>query len=717
MLGPSSSELPQDPYRLPSPAAAVINNTSDQVEDLVELLEWRDQRQPDLTAFGFLDRDLDVCESDTYGSLTAWARSIAAYLLENGVGREPVVLAYPPGLGLVRSLWGILFAGAIVVPAYPPTNKRSAGLVEHILRDSGARLVLADAAAAEAYRTALGPGADTRVTWLNCDGVSPSGDANAAIPLPGAVAPAIIQYTSGSVENPKGVVLTHRNILANSRLIYHNFFHTSKSRGLIWLPPYHDMGLIGGIVQPVYAGFRTNLMSPRTFLRDPLNWLKAITITRSTTSGGPNFAYERCLEIPDEKLKEAEIDLSSWQVAFNGAEPVNPSTIRAFIAKYAPFGFEARRFMACYGLAESTLYVSSAHKLRKPTFVAVDAESLRRNEVRLREEGTPGSQLLTGHGMVGPTVKIVNPEPLRLSRPYEVGEIWLCGESVASHYWGREKESRAVFGGHLENDDVRYLRTGDLGFIHRGELYITGRQKDLIVVAGRNHYPHDIETTVQNSHPALKGGAGAAFSAAPARTGGRERLIVVQEVSRKFEENFEAGPVLEAARVAVFERHGLSLSELVLTPHGSAPRTRSGKVRRNACREMHAAEQFRSLGRWRESADAATRAADEKTDEAAESAPDAPSLAGLSRDDASAVLLAWMRRRVAYELRTPETDLDLNTHFGLYGLDSLIAITMTSLLSQALGMELEETLLWDYPNFNLLSFYLIDRLYSGQQAV
>jgi len=169
--------------------------------------------------------------------------------------------------------------------------------------------------------------------------------------------------------------------------------------------------------------------------------------------------------------------------------------------------------------------------------------------------------------------------------------------------------------------------------------------------------------------------------------------------------------------VAVFERHGLSLSELLLTPHGSAPRTRSGKVRRNACREMHAAEQFRSLGRWRQSTDAATRTADEKTDEAAESAPDAPSLAGLSRDDASAVLLAWMRRRVAYELRTPETDLDLNTHFGLYGLDSLIAITMTSLLSQALGMELEETLLWDYPNFNLLSFYLVDRLYSGQQAV
>ena len=693
-------------------APGMLEKTSDQVSDLIELLEWRNRHQPHVPAFGFLDRDLEVCETDNYGSLAAWAREIAAYLRANGVGQEPIVLAYPPGLALVRGLWGILYTGAIAVPAYPPVNKRNAGLIEHILRDSGARFVLADTASAEAYRASGGDPAG-RVVWLNSENLSAHAQVDAPPSLPGQDAPAILQYTSGSVENPKGVVLTHRNILANSRLIYRSFFHTSKSRGLIWLPPYHDMGLIGGIVQPVYGGFYTNLMSPRTFLRDPLNWLKAIRVTRATTSGGPNFAYERCLQIPEAKLKEAEVDLSTWQVAFNGAEPVVPSTLRSFLAKYAPFGFEARRFMACYGLAESTLYVTSSHKLRKPAFVAVESEALRRNEVALREEGTPGSQLLTSHGTVGPHIKIVNPETMRLARPYEVGEIWVTGESVASRYWSREEESGAVFRGRMENDDSTYLRTGDLGFIHRGELYVAGRRKDLIVIAGRNHYPHDIEASVQNSHPALELGAGAAF-AVTSSAGSRERLVVVQEVTRDCENALDATPVMEAMRVAVFERHGISIAELALTPHGSVPRTRSGKVRRNACRDMYTAGQLRGLASWRMLDDAPAQTFESNL-ESASSAPQAPVLQGLSREEASEVLLAWMRRRVAYELRVPESELDPNMHFGLYGLDSLIAVTMTSLLSQALGMELAETLLWDYPNFNLLREYLIDRFFSASE--
>ncbi len=702
-----SSSEPQ-PGLLPLSSPWLIDKTSDQVEDLVELLDWRDRHQPHLPAFGFLDRDLELCESDNYGSLAAWARAIAVYLREQGVGREPVVLAYPPGLELVRSLWGILFAGAIVVPAYPPADKRSTGLIAHILKDSGARFVLADRASAEAYR-ASSP--DDGAVWLQYEDVLPDTRNHYDVAQPGGSAMAIFQYTSGSVENPKGVVLTHRNILANSRLIYHSFFHTSKSRGLIWLPPYHDMGLIGGIVQPVFGGFYTNLMSPRTFLRDPLNWLKAISSTRATTSGGPNFAYERCLQIPNEKLQEAGIDLSNWQVAFSGAEPVDPSTIRAFIAKYAPFGFEARRFMACYGLAEATLYVSSSHKLRKSVFVAVESESLRRNEVRLREEGAAGSQLLTSHGMVGPNIKIVNPDTLQLARPYEVGEIWVSGPSVASRYWKRKDESRATFNVRLENDDTPYLRTGDLGFIHRGELYVAGRRRDLIVIAGRNHYPNDIEATVQDAHPALERGSGAAFSIS-AGPGAGERLVIVQEVSRNHENSLDPGPVMEAMRVAVSERHAIALAEIVLTPHGAVPRTRSGKVRRNACREMHLADQLRVLASWRQSDDASARVAFPET-MALEPAPHAPSFAGLGREEATAALLGWMRQRVAFELRMPANDLDPNMHFGLYGLDSLIAVAMTALLSQALGMELEETLLWDYPNFNLLSSHLIDRFFSS----
>jgi acyl carrier protein len=285
---------------------------------------------------------------------------------------------------------------------------------------------------------------------------------------------------------------------------------------------------------------------------------------------------------------------------------------------------------------------------------------------------------------------------------------------VAHGYWRRKQESRTTFNGRLENDDTAYLRTGDLGFIHRGELYVTGRRKDLIIISGRNHYPHDIEATVQDAHAALERGAGAAFSITG--PGGQERLAVVQELSRKHEAGVDGNSILDAIRVAVSERHGLAVSEIALTTHGAVPRTMSGKVQRNACREMHLAGQFRTIACWRQTDDVVERAIFEESKPPLP-APDVPPIAGLSREDASVALIGWMKQRVSYELRVPESELDPNMHFGLYGLDSLIAVTMTALLSRAVNIELEETLLWDYPNFNLLSSYLLDRIFSPREPV
>src|SRR5208282_1690971 len=401
--------------------------------------------------------------------------------------------------------------------------------------------------------------------------------------------------TSGSTGTPKGVVLNHANLVHNSALIAHAFEHTRTSLGVFWLPSYHDMGLIGGILQPIYVGRTNVLMSPMTFLQKPFRWLSAITRFRATTSGGPNFAYEHCIEkITPEQLKQ--LDLSSWKLAFNGAEPVRAETLRRFAAKFAPCGFRAEAFYPCFGLAEATLIVSGGYVARPPIIRSFDSIALTQGKVREVAGGSPTARDLVGCGSTLPDQKIViaNPETRLSCSPNEIGEIWVSGPSMAQGYWKRPEVTEEMFHAHLKDTgDGPFLRTGDLGFMLDGELYVTGRLKDLIILRGVNYYPQDIELTVQRCHPRLRADCGAAFAL---EKDGREQLVLVFEVERHKQGQF--GEVFQAMRRAVAGEHDLNVDAIVLIRAGTVPKTSSGKIQRHACRQNYIDGTLDVVGRW-----------------------------------------------------------------------------------------------------------------------
>ena len=510
-----------------------------------DILAGRARDEPDATAFVFEGE-----ERVTYAELDARARTIAAWLAD--ARGERVLLVYPPGVEYVAALFGCFYAGAVAVPAYPPDParlERTLPRLEAIIRDAEPKVVLTID-----VLTGL-VGGNTLAT----DTLPPgSWSAPAA---PGDVA--LLQYTSGSTAEPRGVMLTHTNLLHNSDFIRRAFGNTERSCGVIWLPPYHDMGLIGGILQPVFVGFPCHLMSPFTMLQRPVNWLRAVSERGGTVSGGPNFAFELCLRRVDENDR-AELDLSSWEIAFNGSEPVRPETIDAFSEMFAPCGFRREAFFPCYGLAEGTLMVTGGERLAGPRF--------RRH----------GSKDLVGCGQADPEHRVVVADPAGepLADGHE-GEICVSGPSVAAGYW-------------RDDDFEPLLRTGDLGLLADGELYVTGRIKELVIVAGRNHHALDIELACERAVPQLRRGCGAAFSFDGT---GREHIGIVYEV--RDDPELDADAVIRAMREAVTSAIGTRLGAVALIPPRSIPKTSSGKVQRGVCRTRFVEGTLPAVAQWR----------------------------------------------------------------------------------------------------------------------
>ncbi|MFM7881254.1 MAG: fatty acyl-AMP ligase, partial [Microcystis panniformis] len=408
---------------------------------------------------------------------------------------------------------------------------------------------------------------------------------------------AFLQYTSGSTGMPKGVMVSHKNLLYNEKLIASAFGHTSETIGVGWLPLFHDMGLIGNVLQPVYVGFPCVIMPPEAFIQKPLRWLQAISRYNATSSGGPNFAYELCAD----KIKPQErenLDLSCWDVAFTGAEPVRAATLEKFANTFADYGFKREAFYPCYGMAETTLFVSGGIKSQSPVIAAVDKLALLENSAVTINSQHPNAQLLVGcgHAWLSEKIVIVNPESLTECRDGEIGEIWVSSDSVAQGYWNRPEQTAETFKAYLADTQVGpFLRTGDLGFLLAGELFITGRLKDLIIVQGRNHYPQDIESTVEKSHPGLRQGCGAVFSVEIA---GQERLVVVQEVERSYLRKLDSPAVIEQIIRSVAEEHQLDVYAVVLLKTASIPKTSSGKIQRQACRASFLAGTLNVIGDW-----------------------------------------------------------------------------------------------------------------------
>jgi acyl-CoA synthetase (AMP-forming)/AMP-acid ligase II/7-keto-8-aminopelargonate synthetase-like enzyme/acyl carrier protein len=396
---------------------------------------------------------------------------------------------------------------------------------------------------------------------------------------------AFLQYTSGSTAAPKGVMVTHANLLHNLALLYHYFGHGPDSQMVSWLPPYHDMGLIVGVLQPLYGGFPAALMPPVSFLQRPLGWLHAISRLRADSAGAPNFAYDLCArKATPEDL--ADLDLSGWTLAFNGAEPVHKETLERFAAVFAPCGFRPEALYPAYGLAEATVFASGGSKPAPPVVLSVEKAALGRGEVIAAPAGNDARALVgCGRALKDQRIVVVDPESLLRCPDDRVGEIWMSGPSVAQGYWERPEQTDGTFRAYLaDTGEGPFLRTGDLGFLHHGELFVTGRLKDIIVIRGLNHYPQDIEKTVEQCHAAMRHDGCAAF-AVDAPDG--ERLVVVQELERRFVRDSDLSEVIAAVRRAVAEHHELRVHAVVLVRTGSIPKTSSGKIRRRATRAAY----------------------------------------------------------------------------------------------------------------------------------
>ncbi|NER49124.1 MAG: fatty acyl-AMP ligase [Symploca sp. SIO1A3] len=550
---------------------------------LLDILQQRARQQRDNRAYIFLQNGETESGSLTYGELDTQAKVIASYL--QSYRGERALLLYPSGLEFIAAFFGCLYAGVIAVPVYPPRRNQKLSRLLAIANDAQAKIaltatsILTDLDQRWSDQSALAPlkliATDTIAANLREFELQPVAPENLAF----------LQYTSGSTGDPKGVMVTHGNIIHNQQLIKQAFGHSERTIFVGWLPLFHDMGLIGNVLQPMYLGIPCILMPPLEFMIKPIRWLKAISKYRATTSGGPNFAYDLCVKkIKPEQL--TDVDLSSWDLAFNGAEPLRVETLEQFGKKFTQCGFRYNAFYPCYGMAETTLLATGGDKKQKPVIQGVLARELERNSVESSEISWQETQLLVGCGRpyrFDKKVIIVNPDSFSRCSQEQVGEIWVAGGSVATGYWNRPSATKETFQAYLKDTgEGPFLRTGDLGFLLNGELFVTGRLKDVLIIRGGNYYPQDIELTVQKSHQALRANSGAAFMV---ELKGAKRLIVVQEVERSYLRKLDVDEVLGNIRQAVTAEHALQIYTTVLVKPGSIPKTSSGKIQRYACRK------------------------------------------------------------------------------------------------------------------------------------
>ncbi len=549
---------------------------------IVDYARSRAQHQPDVRGYTFLPDGMAEAGSLSYAEVDRQARSIAVALCRLAKPGDRALLLYPQGLDYIAGFFGCLYAGLIAVPAYPPRVSRGAGRIQAIAADAGAAVTLTTAELLRPTEERLAEWPASRATrWLATDELAGDAGGDWQPPAISGDTVAYLQYTSGSTASPKGVVVTHDNLMHNLLDLERGWLHTPDTVFVTWLPIFHDMGLVYGIVQPLYTGLPCFLLPPASFIQRPVRWLRAMSRYRGTHSAGPNFAYDLCVR----KIKpedRAGLDLSSWSVAVNAAEPVRLETMRRFEQAFAPCGFRWNAFAPGYGLAEATLKVSASRKLAPPVFCHLDPAALEKSRVVEVPESSPHRTLVG----CGPTteetsVAIVRPESGMPCNPDEIGEIWVAGPSNAHGYWNRPEVSAATFQARMAGDaDTPFMRTGDLGFVRHGEVFVAGRLKDMIIIRGQNHYPQDIELTAERSHPALRPAGCGAFAI---EKSGEERLVIAQEVERDAR-NVAAEELTGAIREAVAEEHELLVYDVVLLKPGGLPRTSSGKVQRAACR-------------------------------------------------------------------------------------------------------------------------------------
>ncbi|MEM9186755.1 MAG: beta-ketoacyl synthase N-terminal-like domain-containing protein, partial [Planctomycetota bacterium] len=685
-------DSPPNPNALASTPGAPLWQGAASLDEVVRV---RAAHHGDRLAYRFLADGESVSNECTYAELDTRARLIAGWLQGQGLTDRPVLLVFPERIDYAAAFLGCLYAGAIATPVNPPRRNRKRSRLEGVVRDSGATVALTSAATLDRYRVAAhGAAADLR--WQAVDAIPPSAGDAWRPTRHDADATAFLQYTSGSTGTPKGVVVSHGNLLENQRLIARAFGQDESIVVAGWLPIYHDMGLIGNVLHPLYLGGRLVFMPPVAFLQKPIRWLRMISDHGATIAGGPDFAFDLCVTETTADERD-QLDLSRWQVAFNGSEPIHAATLERFTEAFTPHGFGANAFSPCFGMAETTLLVSGSRKTSPPLSIAVDTDKLAAG-VFTPTDAAGQTLVSSGPPDESLRIEIVDPDTEAALAEGQVGEVWVAGDTVAHGYWNQPALSEQTFRAKLRGaDGAPFLRTGDLGVLHGGELFITGRLKDLLIIRGVNHYPQDIERTAEAAHPALATGGAAAFAIElGGETGSEERVALAVEVQRTALRQLPAPQVFDAIRRAVADEHDLGLATIVLVRTGSLPKTSSGKRQRRLTRELYLSGELNTV-------------ASTADDDAAppQAAPSEPRVINRQQQAAVEELVAWLIDKIAQRRGIAPDTIDPAQPFASYGLDSLAAVRLSGELSDKLGRDVPPTLAYDYPTPRQAAAYLV----------
>ncbi len=687
------------------------------IASVSELLRRRAAERPDQTAFAFLPDPGQATAGGefawTFAELDRRAQAVAAALSRQAAVGDRAVLVFPPGLDFLAAYFGCLYAGVLAAPATYPKPRRPSARLDAIVDDCTPKVALTTADTLATLRLDEQTPAVRELSWIAVDECveAPRFEPVAC----GRDDAAFLQYTSGSTSQPRGVVVTHGNLLHNLELIRGGFGLAGADAkpqasgegqsGVFWLPAYHDMGLIGGILTPLYVGGTSYLMPPAAFLQRPMAWLETLSRTRAPISGAPNFAYELCTrKATPEQI--ASLDLSAWRLAFCGAEPIDATTLEEFAAAMAPAGFRGEAFYPCYGLAEATLMVTGGAGAGLPRTVHADRAALAAHKLVDAGRGAGGQRLVScGRPLGDQEVVIVDPKTNLPLSTGAVGEVWVRGGSIAGGYWNNHEATSQTFGARLSDGRGPFLRTGDLGSFNDGELFVTGRLKDVIIIRGRNLYPQDVERTAQQSHEAVD--LGAAFAVGEP---GHEELVVVHQVSREHRRG-DMAAVIRTIRASVVEEHEVDPLAIVLLRPGALPLTSSGKVQRSRTRELFVAGELDEQERWTCPAEATSAGL---APNGAEGRPQPPKflerVTSYSPAELTAEVQTWMLGWLAEKVGIAASELSPESTFAELGIDSLTAVELSVEFEKVLGLRLPPAAAWSYPTPAALSRYLAETL-------
>ncbi len=664
-----------------------------QFSSYVDVLRYQADQQPDKTAYIFLNDGEKEEVKITYAELDLKAKAIAARLQKQCRFGDRVILLYPSGLEFIVGFLGCLYAGVIAIPVTPPNsrmNKASSEMEKlgNIMLDAQPSAICATKNLTQLTQTIFKNDSEFKnKKWLSTDYIDIKLSEKWERPNINGDTLAFLQYTSGPTFKPRGVKANHENIIYNQEMINAAFGHTKETVVAGWLPLFHNTGLIGNIFQSMYLGVLCVFMSPIKFIRKPVRWLEAISHYKVTTSGGPNFGYDLCTSGISPKKMEG-LDLSSWKVAFNGSEPVNPRTIEDFSKKFEICGFSRSSFYPSYGLSEAMLFVSGGIPSENPKTCCVNKKILNKGEIKLCDSEDKDAYNIVGCGQtrLDQKIIIVNPKTLMRQPDYTIGEILISGKNTTTGYWQRKTDDLIVT---IDNDVC--LRTGDLGFLIKDELFITGRLKDLIIIRGRNIYPQDIEDTVCKSHLSLRSGHCIAFSTEVAH---EEKLVVIQEVKDKYVNDLDTDDIIKNIIKTISKHHELKTHTIVLIKQGTLPKTSKGKVQRNQCPTMFLEGTLDMI--------AMKSQKPQKPKKANISSPPKPKFESVEGIE------DWLALRVSRYASVDSEIIEFSSSVFDYGLDSKQIISLNGKIEEIFGSEVSPTVFFDDPTISGIANHLAD---------